>query len=79
MFDGSEFVKSLKKNNRLDIVVRKNLLCIKKDETKSKILLNVKKAFSERYQKVIDKNKLIYFGKSKGLNFNQLINFLKKL
>ena len=79
MFDDSEFVKNIKKNDRMDIKVRENLLCMKIGTTKSQILSNIKEALSGKYQETINKNKLIYFGKAKGLNFPQLINFLKKL
>ena len=79
MFDDSEFVKNIKKNDRMDIKVRENLLCMKIGTTKSQILSNIKEALSGKYQETINKNKLIYFGKAKGLNFPQLINFLIKL
>ena len=79
MFDDSEFVKNIKKNDRMDIKVRENLLCMKIGTTKSQILSNIKEALSGKYQETINKNKLIYFGKAKGLNFPQLINFLKNL
>lgn len=79
MQDSSEFVKILKQNNSLDIRIRENLLCMKIGETKKKILSNIKEALTDKYQEAINKNKLIYFGEDKGLNFHQLINFLKHL
>jgi len=79
MFDGSEFVKDLKDSNSLDIKVRQNLLCMKIGMTKNQILSNIKSALSDKYQQTINENKSIYFGKDKGLNFNQLISFLKNL
>ena len=79
MLDSSEFVKILKKNNSLDIKIRENLLCMKIGETQKKILSNIEEALSDRYQKVMNKSKLIYFGEEMGLNFHQLINFLKHL
>ena len=79
MLNSYGFVKMLKENNSLDISIRENLVCMKVDETKNQILSNINEALSGRYQEIINKNKSIYFGEKKGLNFYQLINFLKCL
>jgi hypothetical protein len=52
---------------------------MKVDATKNQILSSIEESLSDSYQETINKNKLIYFGEKKELNFHQLISFLKCL
>ena len=81
MFSGSKYVEELKSNDAVEIRIRKELIFLQQNLNTTDIHSKMKESLSSNYQNTIKKKKVEIFGddSSKGLDYNQFINFLRKL
>jgi len=72
----SEFVKGLKDNFSLDLIIRKKLICLNADTSISNINKIPKLIMSKNYARVIKKLREKYFGLKIDKNINRTKNYL---
>lgn len=72
----SEFVKGLKDNFSLDLIIRKKLICLNADTSISNINKIPKLIMSKNYARAIKKLREKYFGLKIDKNINRTKNYL---